>query len=139
MRKSSDNLNVNKFSKRIIKDTLYLSNKNVVIELKWSTTKTAASVEVKIQQYAVKHPDLNLQTDLYATSVTILPSYNKTVNKDLLIEHIDRVNDGFMKLQNVDSRVKHLVNGYLREQQQILFSRTYFDIYSIAVVLLLYV
>eukprot|EP01084_Bolivina_argentea_P268602 456289_1 len=139
MKKLSDNLNVNKFSKRIIKDTLDLSNKNVALELKWSWTEIAITVEAKIQYYAVNCPDLNLQTHLYATSVTILPSYNNSVKKDLVLEHLDRVNDGFKKLQSIDIYVKHLVNGYLREQQQILFSRTYFDIYSIAVVLLLYV
>eukprot|EP01084_Bolivina_argentea_P295733 509238_1 len=73
-----------------------------------------------------------------------MQSNNITANRDLLIEDINRVNNGFMKLQNIDIHVKYLVYGYLREQQQILFSREYkynqyFDTYSMAVVIIVYI
>eukprot|EP01084_Bolivina_argentea_P085374 154286_1 len=133
---------IDKFCKSIIKNTLNILNKNVAIEFKWSLQETAVGIKAMFEQYAKKYSNLDLHTILQGKTVIILPSHMKVTDEELLLGGVNRVNKGYLMLNEIDVCNKHLVNGYLREEQKTIFlkyeTKTYFNLHSIAFVILIY-
>eukprot|EP01084_Bolivina_argentea_P272333 463660_1 len=144
MPKTLVNINTNNFCESVIEDTFNISNKNVAVEFKWPSKPITFAIETKFKEYAKKYSTLNLETYiLQDTSTIILPSAINVIDKQLLSESINRVNDGFMKLKKIARQDKSLVNGYVREHELQLFSNqhrgnVYYSLHSVAFVILIY-
>eukprot|EP01084_Bolivina_argentea_P005889 11125_1 len=62
------------------------------------------------------------------------------MDKDLLLQRSDRINDGFAKLKTIDIHDKYLVSGYITNQQKLFQDQNnaYYNLQSVTVLILTY-
>eukprot|EP01084_Bolivina_argentea_P028639 53200_1 len=143
MSDSLTNFIFNSFCESVITDIFNVINKNVTIEFRFSSMNIPLELDAVFQKYSQQHVNLILHTKVDDTAITICPIYVNSPPEEITLDE-DEVKRNPIWRSNEDRTVarwqNRLVDGYLRIQQQDIFSvesrySAYYNLHVVAVVI----